>query len=268
MKNTVVKREAAPAAIQGGKVDFSEVAGELYPVRPADVAVQVKAHLAAAALFSRLSLAHAIAAGWLLYSHKLHTPHGLWQAWCMDALGVSHKTADRYIGLFMATVGAARNTDGVPLENSVSPRELECATVGMEDKSVTRAMIDLGVIRRSGKWGGDRREEAAANGHAVGRPSKGAAAEVEAALDAAANYEPAMWASAEGAIGTLLGLDRDKDFLRRLTDEHLAVAARSLADLSKKAGELLSARLARRDMGLHGDELETSEVLKVLERGL
>ena len=132
MKNAILKREAAPAVIQGGKVDFAEAAGESYPVRPADVAEHVRAHLAAAALFSRLSLAHAIAAGWLLYSHKLHTPHGAWQAWCKDALRVSHKTADNYIGLFMATVGAARNNDGVPLENSVSPRELEFATCGME----------------------------------------------------------------------------------------------------------------------------------------
>ena len=268
MKDGIARREAAPAAIQSGKVDFAEVAGESYPVRPADVAGRVKAHLAAAALFSRLSLAHAIAAGWLLYSHKLHTPHGGWQAWCRDALGVSHKTADNYIGLFMATVGAARNIDGVPLENSVSPRELEFATCGMEDKSVTRAMIDLGVVKRKDNWGGDRREAVAANGNAVGRRAKGSPAEVAKELDAAANSEALLWSASQGAIGTLLGLDRDRDFLRRLTDEHLAVAARSLAGLSRKAGELLAARLARKDMGLHGEEMETSEAVAALEGGL
>ena len=268
MRNAVARREAAPAVIQSGKVDFAEVAGESYPVRPADVAGRVKAHLAAAALFSRLSLAHAIAAGWLLHSHKLHTPYGSWQAWCRDALGVSHKTADNYIGLFMATVGAARNTDGVPLENSVSPRELEFATCGMEDKSVTRAMIDLGVVKRKDNWGGDRREAAAANGNAVGRKPKGSAEEVENELDAAANSEALLWSAVGGAIDTLSRLDAEKDFLHRLEDGHLADAAKRLADLSEKAGEILAGRLARRGMGLRGEVMGTGEVVEVLEGGL
>ena len=87
-------------------------------------------------------------------------------------------------------------------------------------------------------------------------------------LDAAANYEPAMWASANGAIRTIAELDERKHLFSRLADDHLALAARLLGDLARKAGESLGKRLGRRDMGLHGEEMETGEVLKVLERGL
>lgn len=174
MKNTkleMTKAEAAPATVPGGDVDFSEVAEECFPVYPADVAERVKAHLAAAALFGRLSLGHAIAAGWLLHSQRIHTPWGEWGNWCRDALGVSDKTANNYIGLFAATVGAARKVDGIPFENYITKREMESATLGMEDKSVTRAMVELGVVKRNPGHGGDRSEAAKANGHAVGRPT-------------------------------------------------------------------------------------------------
>lgn len=238
MKDGIARREDAPAVIRGGKADFAEVAGESYPVRPADVAGRVKAHLAAAALFGRLSLAHAIAAGWLLHSHRLHTPHGSWQAWCRDALGVSRQTADNYIGLFMATVGAARNIDGVPLENSVSPRELEFATCGMEDKSVTRAMVDLGVVRRSGKWGGDRREAAAANGHAVGRPAKDAAEEVEAA----AKDPDLNWAEVSGYLKGIREFAVEADGFGTLADDDLESAVVILTEAAERARTLLAAR--------------------------
>lgn len=230
MKNEIARREAAPAAIQGGKVDFAEVAGESYPVRPADVAGRVKAHLAAAALFSRLSLAHAIAAGWLLYSHKLHTPHGAWQDWCRDALGVSRTTADNYIGLFMATVGAARNIDGVPLENSVSPRELEFATCGMEDKSVTRAMIDLGVVKRNPDHGGPRPNS--------GRPPKNVVKEVEEA----AKDPDLSWAEVKDYLNDLIEFGIENDGFGNLADDDLETMVVKLAELSRRASDILSAR--------------------------
>lgn len=267
MKNTkleMMKAEAAPATVQGGKVDFSEV-------RVTDLgtpAERIRWHLATAYSLGRVALAHAIAAGRELAAQKALLGYGRWAGWCRECLGFSKDTADRYIALYDKTVGAARAAVGLALENDVTDKELDAATVGMEDKSVTGAMVALGVIRRSGKWGGDRRERAAENGKTVGRPVKGSAEEVEAALDAAANYEPAMWASAEGAIRTVAELDARKHLFSRLADDHLALAARLLGDLARKAGESLKARLARRDMGLHGEEMETSEVLKVLERGV
>ena len=260
MKNAVVKREAAPAVVQGGKVDFTEVIVEGGGLADGHAAERVRLHLAAALELGRRSIAHAVAAGWELACQKALLGYGGWGRWCRQELGFSQDTADRYIELFRKTVGAARAVAGIAEESTLTRDEVEKATVAVDAATVTGAMIELNIVKRNGKWGGVR--------EGSGRKPKGSPEEVEAALDAAANYEPAMWASAEGAIGTLLGLDRDKDFLRRLTDEHLAVAARSLADLSKKAGELLSARLARRDMGLHGEEMKTSEVLKVLERGL
>ncbi len=256
MKNAIVKREAAPAVVQGGKVDFAEVVAHCQ----GDDAALIRWHIEAANALGRMSLAHAIFAGWLLERQKAQIGWGGWQNWCEANLAFSKDTADHYVALYRKTVGAARTPAGIGAGQLVSAEELAAATEAIDASTATGAMVELGIVRRNGKWGGVR--------EGSGRRPKGSPEEVAKELDAAANYEPAMWASAEGAIGTLLGLDRDKDFLRRLTDEHLAVAARSLADLSKKAGELLSARLARRDMGLHGEELETSEVLKVLEREL
>ena len=264
MKNAVVKREAAPAAIQGGKVDFAEVR----VTNLGTPAERIRWHLATAYSLGRVALAHAIAAGRELAAQKALLGYGRWARWCEENLHLSKDTAENYIALYDTTVGAARAAVGLALENDVTDDELDAATVGMDDKSVTGAMVALGVIKRSGKWGGDRREAAAANGHAVGRPSKGAAEEVAKELDAAANSEALLWSASQGAIGTLLGLDRDRDFLRRLTDEHLAVAARSLAGLSRKAGELLAGRLARRDMGFHGEARETAEAVEILEGGL
>ena len=267
---TETKTETAGYAVvkkvYEGEIDFSEVsAGDARLPTPAE---RIRHHLAESHAMGRLSLAHLLFAGWELFRQKSLLGWGKWENWCKAELGFSKDTADRYIGFFLATVGETRRLAGRDMSAEVSDKEMAAATVGMEHKSATRAMVDLGIMKRPPKWGGDRRDKAAENGHTVGRPSKGSPAEVAKELDAAANSEALLWSASKGAIGTLLGLDRDKDFLRRLTDEHLAVAARSLADLSKKAGELLSARLARRDMGLHGEEMETGEVLKVLERGL
>ena len=194
----------------------------------------------------------ALAAGAILLAVRDRLPHGTFLLWVStNCNSVSSRTAQNYMRLAEAAANEAQEgvADGAPR-----------ALIG--DRSLTQLYQDYGIVRReaSASWGG-RREGA-------GRPAKGSADGVEAALDAAANYEPAMWAAAQGAIATLGDLDRRKDFLRRLSDEHLAAAARCLADLSKKAGELLSARLARRDMGLQGEEMDVFEAAKTAEGGL
>lgn len=146
----------ARGAVAAQAPDFAEVLADIGGLADGRVAERVRKHLASSSLFGRLSLAHAITAGWLLYTQKIHTRYGLWQAWCRDELGVSQKTADRYIGLFAATVGAAREKDGIPFENPVGERELEFATYGMEDKSATGAMVELGIVRRNPDHGGAR----------------------------------------------------------------------------------------------------------------
>jgi len=114
----------------------------------------------------------------------------------------------------------------------------------------------LRLLREAGQAGaqrGGRRNEAAEeNGHRVGRPPKDAKAEEEdvaAEIEAAANAPALLWASAKGALDTLLRLDSEKDFLRRIGDDELASAAGLLAELSRKAAEILAPRLAAREGG-------------------
>lgn len=242
MKKDEVRSTKDEVAVEvlPARADFGAVLADITGLYDAHPEEKIKAHLAAAAVFGRLSLAHAITAGWLLLKQKIHTPYGSWQSWCRDSLGVSHKTADRYVELYSKTVGAARKKDGVPFENFVTERELDFATCGMEDKSVTRAMIELGVVKRNPNHGGAR--------PGSGRKPKDTAT-VEAELDEIANAEGLLWAEARDALGTLARLDHDKDFLRRLDDEHLAQASGTLADLSRKAGETLESRLARKEGG-------------------
>lgn len=233
MKNTkleMTKAEAAPATVPGGKVDFSEVADECFPGNTVDVAERVKAHLAAAALFGRLSLGHAIAAGWLLHSQRIHTPWGEWGNWCRDALGVTQQTANNYIGLFAATVGAARKVDGIPFENYITKREMESATLGMEDKSVTRAMVELGVVKRNPDHGGPRLNS--------GRHPKNVVKEVEEA----AKDPDLSWAEAAGWLKGLREFGIESDGFGNLADDDLETVVAMLAELSRRAGDILSAR--------------------------
>lgn len=246
------------------RVDFSEV--RLTNIGTPEE--RVRWHLSQSYSFGRMSLAHYLLAGWELRCQKARMGWGGWREWCAANLGFSYKTADNYISFFEATVGEARRAVGLAPENEVTDSELDAATVGMDGKTVYQAMAELKIVKRNGDWGGDRRDKAAKNGHTVGRKPKNSPEEVAKELEAAANSEALLWSAAGGAIDTLSKLDAEKDFLRRLADEHLADAAKSLSVLSKKAGEILAGRLARRDMGLHGEAMETAEVVKVLERGL
>jgi hypothetical protein len=256
MKNAVVKRETAPVAVRGGKVDFSEVVAHCQ----GDDAALIRWHIEAANALGRMSLAHAIFAGWLLERQKVQVGWGGWRDWCEQNLGFSQKTADRYVELYRKTIGAARTPAGIGAGQLVSAEELAAATEAVDASTATGAMVELGIVKRNPAHGGFR--------PGSGRRPKGSAEEVEAALDAAANYEPAMWASAEGAIKTVAELDAKKQLFSRLEDGHLAMAAQMLGDLARKAGEALKARLARRDMGLHGEAMQTGEVVKVLEGGM
>lgn len=88
-------------------------------------------------------------------------------------------------------------------------------------------------MARTGGWGGAR--------EGAGRPLKDAVA----ALDEAAALEPALWAAARGALDGLVRLDAERDFLHRLSDDHLAAASQVLLDLSAKASRALTARIAQ-----------------------
>ena len=82
--------------------------------------------------------------------------YGSWKSWCEDNLEVSLTTADKYIETFNRTVGALRAEQGVGVDKKILKKELEAATVGMEEKTVRQAMIEIGVIKPAGSWGGAR----------------------------------------------------------------------------------------------------------------
>ena len=280
MKNLQLEKSKVEVFAAGRLVESFKSEKELLSIAPARICEWD----AMARKHARDAVRLALGTGALLLEVKSRLPHGAFLAWLSTSCrSVSVRTAQNYMALAEAAQRDCRalaggpDGDGEIIEGEATVSDAPAApsssvprpsSFQIDERSLSQLYLDYGIVRRPPKWGGDRRDKAAENGHTVGRPSKGSPAEVAKELDAAANSEALLWSASKGAIGTLLGLDRDKDFLRRLTDEHLAVAARSLADLSKKAGELLSARLARRDMGLHGEEMETGEVLKVLERGL
>ena len=180
------------------------------------------------------AVACALAAGAYLLAVKSRLPHGGFLLWLAQNCGsVSHKTATKYMRL------AEMAAEEVTIDMGDDGRPLP-APVG--DKSLTQLYEDYGIVRKeaSEKWGGAR--------EGAGRKAKDAAT-VEAELDEIANAEGLLWAEARDALGTLARLDHDKDFLRRLDDEHLAQASGTLADLSRKAGETLESRLARKEGG-------------------
>ena len=168
MKNGIVKREAAPAVVQGGKLDFSEVVAHCQ----GDGAALIRWHIEAANALGRMSLAHAIFAGWLLERQKVQVGYGGWGAWCEENLDFSQDTADRYVALYRKTVGAARTPAGIGAGQLVSAEELEAATEAVDASTATGAMVELGILKRKDdNWGGDRRKAAAENGKKVGRPA-------------------------------------------------------------------------------------------------
>jgi len=172
MKNAVVKRETAPVAVRGGKVDFAEVVAHCQ----GDSAALIRWHIEAANALGRMSLAHAIFAGWLLERQKAQIGWGGWQNWCEANLAFSKDTADHYIALYRKTVGAARTPAGIGAGQLVSAEELAAATEAVDASTATGAMVELGILKRKDdNWGGDRSERAAQNGKTVGRPPKGSA---------------------------------------------------------------------------------------------
>lgn len=147
------------------RADFAEVVAHCQ----GSSAALIRWHIEAAGALGRMSLAHAIFAGWLLERQKAQVGWGGWGAWCEQNLGFSQKTADRYVELYRKTVGAARTPAGIGSGQIVSAEELEDATEAVDASTATGAMVELGIIRRNGDWGGDRSERAAENGHTVGR---------------------------------------------------------------------------------------------------
>ena len=180
------------------------------------------------------SIYYLVRAGWRLAFERQGMAHGAWVVFCQNHVGISDDTARRYIKFFQETVGKFRTNHGQPaMVTELTDKMIAAATADIESKTATGAMIELGVMRRPPGHGGAR--------PGAGRKPKDA--DVAAELKAVTENEAVLWASAKGALDTLVQLDSDRDFMRRLSDDHLADAARILADLSTKAATLLAGRM-------------------------
>lgn len=181
------------------------------------------------------STAAAILAGWCLSVARESCAHGMWRAWLEKNVAFTSRTADNYMTLYAQTVGAARAAlrRPIPLTEEPTMAELEAAAHDVDGKSLSAIYKSTRLIATSGNWGGA--------GRGQGRKPKDA--DVAAELQAVTEREAVLWAALKGHLDELRKLDAEKDFLHRLSDEHLAVAAGLLADLSTKAAELLAGRM-------------------------
>ena len=213
-----------------------EVMSDMYaPIEPksADAAERIRFHIHEAQAHGRCAIAHIIEAGWELALQKQVLGYGQWSAWCEEKLSIARPTADRYIAAFQRTVGALRASQRIPLDKKLLKKELEAATVGMEEKTARQAMIEMGIVKPTAGHGGKR--------EGAGRKASGDS--VAAQLDEIAKNEMLIWQSLKGALDTLVRLDAESDAWRRLSDEHLSSAVAILADVAKKSSDIFTSRL-------------------------
>ena len=202
--------------------------------RSRDAAERVRFHLSQARVAGRVALAHIIEAGRELALQKQLLGYGQWKTWCEGNLSVSLDTADRYIATFQKTIGAARLEQGVGVDKKILKKELEAATVGMEEKTVRQAMIEIGVIKSHASWGGKR--------DGAGRKAKDAAADEAAALDEVANSPALLIAAIREPISTVYKAWRERDVFAKIDMSDLALVTASLQELATAATAALKAR--------------------------
>ena len=132
-----------------------------------------------------------------------------------------------------------RTAAEIPISKKPTVTELSAATVGMEDKSATRAMIALGIIKRiknedGNSWGGA--------GRGQGRKPKDAAEEESAALDAVVNSPALLIAAIREPLATVYRTWRERDVFARIELGDLAQVTATLNELASAATAALKAR--------------------------
>ena len=202
--------------------------------KSSNAAERVRFHLSHARVAGRVALAHIIEAGRELTLQKQLLGYGQWATWCDNNLEITQRTADKYIETFQRTVGAARLEQGVGVDKKILKKELEAATIGMEEKTVRQAMIEIGVIKSHASWGGKR--------DGAGRKAKDDAADEAAALDAVANSPALLIAAIREPISTVYKAWRERDVFARIEMSDLTVVAASLNELASAAMSALKAR--------------------------
>ena len=199
-----------------------------------DAAERVRFHLSHARVAGRVALAHIIEAGRELALQKQLLGYGQWNDWCDNNIEISRQTADKYIETFQKTVGVQRAAQQIPLEKKILKKELEAATIGMEEKTVRQAMIEIGVIKSHASWGGKR--------DGAGRKAKDAAADEAAALDEVANSPALLIAAIREPIATVYKAWRERDVFAKIDMSDLALVTASLQELATAATAALKAR--------------------------
>jgi hypothetical protein len=149
--------------------DSNEVSTAIQPAceaRPAIIletpanatpAEAVKFDLGMARHHGAMTLAYLARAGWRLACEKQGTAHGRWLDLC-KGVGISDETARKYISFYYSTVGERLRAQGVAhrLVENLTDAMIEEATAGLESKTATGAMIELGIVKRPAGWGGAR----------------------------------------------------------------------------------------------------------------
>ena len=199
-----------------------------------DAAERVRFHLSHARVAGRVALAHIIEAGRELALQKQLLGYGQWNDWCDNNIEISRQTADKYIETFQKTVGVQRAAQQIPLDKKILKKELEAATVGMEEKTVRQAMIEIGVIKSHASWGGKR--------DGAERKAKDAAADEAAALDEVANSPALLTAAIREPISTVYKAWRERDVFAKIDMSDLALVTASLQELATAATAALKAR--------------------------
>ena len=126
---------------------------------PASSAAEaVRFDLGMAKTHGAMTLAYLARAGWRLACEKEGVGHGAWMKWCEEELCVSYFTADRYIKFYYSTVGEHLRTQGTArrLVEDLTDAMIADATAGLESKTATGAMIELGIVKPPPNWGGKR----------------------------------------------------------------------------------------------------------------
>lgn len=105
-----------------------------------------------------MTLAYLARAGWRLACEKQGAGYGAWDNWIEKNVGISKSTADRYIKFYYSTVGEHLRAQGTAhrLVENLTDKMIEEATAGLESKTATGAMIELGIVKRPPGWGGER----------------------------------------------------------------------------------------------------------------
>ena len=222
-RNEIMPSETAVAAVRDFALESTE----------GSAADCIRFDLGMASHHGALSVAYLARAGWRLAHEKMSLGYGAWGLWCEEKISLSQKQADRYIAFYHATVGKWREAQGLAnsMVEELTDKMIAAATAGLEYKTGTKAMEDLGIIRRPKGWGGERA--------GAGRKRK----TVEEELDEVANSEAGMFSAAWGAVEELFRLVREQDLFRRLSDAHFAQVSNALGELAKDSAAELERRI-------------------------